>query len=785
MFKEYEIDRQKEKSEVFKSTLAEARFKTDKSNIENIISESIRLENVLLKNFSKVSIFEKMNNGGLNRLSLVSSAYVDSLKYLNEYEARKATEYDENILCEEENINKITKRIERKLSLLLGKKGEYSNILEETFTGYSNLKKQATSLNIDTEEGLATLPIAQSKEVECRKIIIGEKSKGVIGKESGGNNLITDILTDSKESFSFHNRDKCILELNFEFKESLINFISLEKDSLSKAGTFFIKNIVINTNDNRVVKIEINEKVKNRKNIYFLPRIVNKISIVVEQEESYIKDDIRYYEIDIKRIKFKENKYGNSGIVKSKVFKVKESFRAFNEVQGSDLNFCNITTKINNQESKNNEFVFKDRFTELFYETIVSKNLEANRSLIDSLSLKESSKFYSQSRIVKCSNGEVEKRYIYQELEGEISCNGSVCVIPNLKSLGANLEDFEIRYLNNNIAKENLDEGTNQSIDSSSASKAILQSKEKPLCLEERKNEYLFEVDSNKEIFGKEYFKILDKDNRESEINFECKVIGNKEWLSFSKDDLEFVFENIRGASIPTKLGVVVSSIKMDGVALVEYVDGNKEFKEVFEKEEVIPSNEIDESGVIFFELSERPSNSNSIVIKKENSIITSNLETISGEELLTVERAEKDQFFYLAVENQIGVVASLTSTLLEGYKVGYETGSLEKDSLMSYNKATGEFFFSENIQSSLETRNLSFKRCELKVRSTAGKLLKNVVIEDGYADVSQSYNRLVLNSTLRKSEIVCIEYESENEDFSDKIEFCTPIINLIRINVI
>ena len=104
---------------------------------------------------------------------------------------------------------------------------------------------------------------------------------------------------------------------------------------------------------------------------------------------------------------------------------------------------------------------------------------------------------------------------------------------------------------------------------------------------------------------------------------------------------------------------------------------------------------------------------------------------------------------------------------------------------MFSYNKEDGKFYFSENVKESLDLRNITFKRCDLLLKSTAGLLLDNIEIEEGYIDARRSCDNVTFDSILRDSKVVCVEFESDEEDYSDKLEYCTPIIEIIRNEVV
>lgn len=777
MFKIYEIERQKAISNDLKNAYDSINLKTSKKNAENIIAENVKEEEKLLKILGSVSLFEQFNNGGLFRLNALNKAYSRSMDFLKEYQETKESEYIEAIEAEKRNIEKIAKEIERKQSLLNNSNGLFNFILEETFNNYKNISKQNTTLFIDTENGLATLPITNKKEQSCKKIIIGNDSKGKIGKESGGNNLITDILSDSEDAFSFYNEDKCTLEIKFLFTNKLINCLEIENSKFSKVGGFVLESMMTISLEGKEKIHALDEEIKSKKRFYFLPTEVESVVLKLKQENSYIKDSIKYYEIDIKRIGFYENTYSNQGVLESKALGAKNTRNIITEIEASFLELCEISKKINDEEKTS----FKEKIDSFKYKIFLKRKEEALREFAEKQRLEESNVFYSRSKIINCTNSSSIKRYVQQEIEGEVSCYNGICTVPNLKSRGLKYSDFELKYSNGNMLKLNLDSSTRQNINDTNIAKATLEKKKKPLSLIERKDKYLYEVNPEREIFNKQAFKLFEEDS-ESEINFECLVIDNKEYVGFNKEDINFKYENITDPSIDLlKFGVVKSSIKMEGVSLVEYIDGSKEFKEVYTKEELVPSSEVDGGEFVYFELSNRPEKIDSIKIYKENNEVISNIEKKTLGELETVQEFEYDTFYYLETENILAIKASTNNNHIEGYRVNYEVGSLEKDSLMSYDEIGGGFYFSENIKNSLATRNLSFKRCDLYIKGTGCFKLNEYEKDENNIDVRKSYDNLILSATLRKSKIVCSEYESDEEDISSYIEYCTPVIKLIR----
>lgn len=787
MFKNYEVARQKEKSELYKSDFEQINLKASKSNFENVVSELIKVEELIKTNVGSVSYFEQINNGAVGRLSLIASSCKETVDYLKVYNNQKKVEYETEIESEEKSIETLIKRIEKKISLLKREKGNYSSLFEETFVNYKSLKKSYTTMSIDVESNIATLPIESSREISCNKIVIGEKSRGVIGKESGGNNLITDLLSDSENAFSFHKEDKCTLELKFEFRNNIVNCIEIEKSKFSKTGMFNIKNIKLFKSNGFIETIEIDEEVKEIKRFYFLPVEIESAAILIEQENSYIKDGVRIYEIDIKRVKFLAKKYKDRGVIESKENATKDFYRVSTSVIGKNLNFCTIKKKINDLDFLLEEDAkFKEAVNKFYYKVIFERNEYARRNVELKKNLTEISLFKSRSKILKCSEKEIEKRYVYQELEGRISCLNGVCVIPTYEKFELDNSNFSIYNEVEAIVLSELSSGASQNISNASINKAIIKSKNKYISLIEKKDEFLIEVDASKEIFSKEYYKIIDFNTaEESNIDFECKVINGKEYLSFPKNQVLLKYENIKANETNVKFGVVETSVSSDGLTFVKYIDGVKEFKETYLNEESMPTLEIGSNEIVYFELSGRPISSESINIFKEEDLIQKEVSAISIEELELIQRGSFDEFYYLPVQNQIAIVASNNKTTVENYRVVYEIGSIEKESLFSYNKEDGKFYFSENVKESLDLRNITFKRCDLLLKSTAGLLLDNIEIEEGYIDARRSCDNVTFDSILRDSKVVCVEFESDEEDYSDKLEYCTPIIEIIRNEVV
>ncbi len=260
----------------------------------------------------------------------------------------KFTVYKNRMSLIEDALISQKNKVLQKLAFLNHAANNYQKVFIEEFNNSEFIDGSVTTLDIDKNSKLATLPISSSTVAKVEDIFLTEICNGISGaldSSTNGNLWFTNDLNDNT-LFEYNKLDTgpCLLGLKYIFSELTINEIRIKTRLVNLTSSFKIKNIIFesSTYGSKTIR-ELCDLEKQNLNvdyfsydknigycIRFLPVKCSSITIEFEQTEYqniYIQQtsQVSYrkvFTIAISEINFYSNNYQNEGILKSTLFEL-------------------------------------------------------------------------------------------------------------------------------------------------------------------------------------------------------------------------------------------------------------------------------------------------------------------------------------------------------------------------------------------------------------------------------------------------------------------------------
>jgi len=309
-------------------------------------------------------------------LALLKSDQIDSMNYINTLANRtplikellevKFIKYQNRASQLESAILSKKNKVLQKLSFLNHIANNYQRAFVEEFNNLEFISE--STLEIDKNAKIATLPIASSKIANVTDIFLTEISNGLSGSLKDLRNVNPWYTVDDNEEtvFEYNKLDSgpCLLGLRYTFNDSVINEIIIKTEIANLTSAFKIKNIIFESNlfGSKSIKELCDLEKQNLivdyfsydKNIghsiKFLPIKCSAVTIEFEQSEEknvYIEqiNQVSYrkvFSISISKVQFISNLYSDEGFIKSNLIEI-----------GDALNGCDYKLEI---YPKNNSY---------------------------------------------------------------------------------------------------------------------------------------------------------------------------------------------------------------------------------------------------------------------------------------------------------------------------------------------------------------------------------------------------------------------------------------------
>jgi hypothetical protein len=335
----------------------------ERANIDtNSVNELGRINNaqldLLIKNIENI-------DGLLSNLNLPNEFSLFDVKHITSYEDFFTSVSERNLLIKnlvenkfinyknrmsliEDTLISQKNKVLQKLAFLNHAANNYQKVFIEEFNNSEFIDGSNTTLDIDKNSRIATLPISSSVVAKIEDIFLTEICNGISGSldsSTNGNLWFTNDLNENT-LFEYNKLDTgpCLLGIKYTFSELTINEIRIKTRLVNLTSSFKIKNIVFesSTFGSKTIK-ELCDLEKQNLNIdyfsydknigyciKFLPVKCSSITIEFEQTEYqniYIQQtsQVSYrkvFTIAISEINFYSNTYNNEGILKSTIFEL-------------------------------------------------------------------------------------------------------------------------------------------------------------------------------------------------------------------------------------------------------------------------------------------------------------------------------------------------------------------------------------------------------------------------------------------------------------------------------
>ena len=335
----------------------------ERANIDtNSVNELGRINNaqldLLIKNIENI-------DGLLGNLNLPNEFSLFDVKHITSYEDFFTSISERNLLIKnlvenkfinyknrmsliEDTLISQKNKVLQKLAFLNHAANNYQKVFIEEFNNSEFIDGSNTTLDIDKNSRIATLPISSSVVAKIEDIFLTEICNGISGSldsSTNGNLWFTNDLNENT-LFEYNKLDTgpCLLGIKYTFSELTINEIRIKTRLVNLTSSFKIKNIVFesSTFGSKTIK-ELCDLEKQNLNIdyfsydknigyciKFLPVKCSSITIEFEQTEYqniYIQQtsQVSYrkvFTIAISEINFYSNTYNNEGILKSTIFEL-------------------------------------------------------------------------------------------------------------------------------------------------------------------------------------------------------------------------------------------------------------------------------------------------------------------------------------------------------------------------------------------------------------------------------------------------------------------------------
>jgi hypothetical protein len=335
----------------------------ERANIDtNSVNELGRINNaqldLLIKNIENI-------DGLLSNLNLPNEFSLFDVKHITSYEDFFTSVSERNLLIKnlvenkfinyknrmsliEDTLISQKNKVLQKLAFLNHAANNYQKVFIEEFNNSEFIDGSNTTLDIDKNSRIATLPISSSVVAKIEDIFLTEICNGISGSldsSTNGNLWFTNDLNENT-LFEYNKLDTgpCLLGIKYTFSELTINEIRIKTRLVNLTSSFKIKNIIFesSTFGSKTIK-ELCDLEKQNLNIdyfsydknigyciKFLPVKCSSITIEFEQTEYqniYIQQtsQVSYrkvFTIAISEINFYSNTYNNEGILKSTIFEL-------------------------------------------------------------------------------------------------------------------------------------------------------------------------------------------------------------------------------------------------------------------------------------------------------------------------------------------------------------------------------------------------------------------------------------------------------------------------------
>lgn len=396
MLREVSFERLKENLRNYLARFNNTTSLKDKSQIKNEVFNNINLaskyeEINLKKSFFEPTSYSQMVNEELLLTSIVGESFL-TLDYADSIDSSRELIYQNKL----EEVKDRIRRIKAKMGMLLSSEGIYRKIQVESFQDSSRIK--ASTLNIDYEHGIVTLPISNKNYLQVQKYIIKRGSEGVVGTPSGRNNTITVLAKNNKDSFSFYKNKESKLVVEGEFRGGLqvVNGLVVKVSEESKVGSVKLESIRLDDSDEL---LDYRTEIKESYRLIIAPRLASKFKLTFVQDAAYYFNEEPIFQIDLKEIYFESHKYSNQGKLDFYSFQCNPEwmYGISTKVKARMLKVCDLEHTTNGRKHVGN-------FSEEYFSeglNSVESSLEIKRKEIKILSEKEEKFSLSKERVLK------------------------------------------------------------------------------------------------------------------------------------------------------------------------------------------------------------------------------------------------------------------------------------------------------------------------------------------------------------------------------------------------
>lgn len=313
----------------------------------------------LRSDWNSIDSLDFVNTKSLEREFVTLNRQLNEVDVLSDYIYQEdlsrnsllATYINSHELMHQEIVN-VLRRIRQKLNLLNSSEQSYNTVLLENFSNLDYIfnNSNTESLLIDTYAKVATLNLDGAPQIiNISNIKLGATSNGLSGDYNIVANSDLNSLIDGDPStyFSYHkiNNGPLKLSLVFEFSnETIINEISILPQSKFRMFDYEIEDAIYTNNslDKYSIKdlVDKNEQTfkvriveKESLNVFkHLPVVANKCTLNLIQKSPYVsyEDNVEthVFNISIKDISFKKNKYLSEGVLSSTQFELDPNLKS-------------------------------------------------------------------------------------------------------------------------------------------------------------------------------------------------------------------------------------------------------------------------------------------------------------------------------------------------------------------------------------------------------------------------------------------------------------------------
>ena len=238
------------------------------------------------------------------------------------------------------------KELRQKLNTLQGKTSSVRFLIKEDFLNLFNLDTQRskrTTLGVNTEAEVLTLPVISNKTVSVAKIFISKESNCIPGSYlQGGNKYIYSIIDDNEdtvfEAFK-EGEGPLLLDITLTFRaEEIINQLSIGQLNTRGTSSIEIEDVIYSDVNNRSYSLRrlinldkqslsiLSTANKQDLHIVHIPvrAVQAKVTLKVKEFSKLNGQDV--FLLGLKTIKFGSSKYASSGEICSTSFDTPEGF---------------------------------------------------------------------------------------------------------------------------------------------------------------------------------------------------------------------------------------------------------------------------------------------------------------------------------------------------------------------------------------------------------------------------------------------------------------------------